>query len=53
MENRPGGAKTSHLLRHMAITSTVRYSNISTTSLYTHLADDELDKAHWETFEKI
>jgi integrase/recombinase XerC len=29
-----------------------RHSNISTTSLYAHLADDELDKVYWETFEK-
>jgi len=52
VENHPGGAKPSHLLRHMAITSTIRQGNISTTSLYAHLADDELDKAYRETFEK-
>jgi hypothetical protein len=28
-----------------------RHSNISTTSLYAHLADEELDKVYWETFE--
>jgi len=29
-----------------------RHSNISTTSLYAHPADDELDKVYRETFEK-
>jgi len=28
-----------------------RHINISTTSLYAHLADEELDKVYWETFE--
>ncbi len=59
------GTITPHSFRHYFVTivlrasgnlkvaqALARHSNISTTSLYTHLADDELDKAYWETFEK-
>jgi integrase/recombinase XerC len=60
------GTITPHSFRHYFVTivlrssgnlkvaqALARHSNISTTSLYAHLADDELDKAYWETFEKI
>jgi len=59
------GIITPHSFRHYFVTivprssgnlkvaqALARHSNISTTSLYAHLADDELDKAYWETFEK-
>jgi site-specific recombinase XerD len=59
------GTITPHSFRHYFVTivlrasgnlkvaqALARHSNISTTSLYAHLADDELDKAYWETFEK-
>jgi site-specific recombinase XerD len=59
------GTITPHSFRHYFVTivlrasgnlkvaqALARHSNISTTSLYTHLADDELDKAYWDTFEK-
>lgn len=58
------GTITPHSFRHYFVTivlrasgnlkvaqALARHSNISTTSLYTHLANDELDKAYWETFE--
>ena len=58
------GTITPHSFRHYFVTivlrasgnlkiaqALARHSNISTTSLYAHLADDELDKAYWETFE--
>jgi site-specific recombinase XerD len=59
------GTITPHSFRHYFVTivlrasgnlkvaqALARHSNISTTSLYAHLADDELDKVYWETFEK-
>jgi integrase/recombinase XerC len=59
------GTITPHSFRHYFVTivlrasgnlkvaqALARHSNISTTSLYAHLADDELDKAYWETFEE-
>lgn len=59
------GTITPHSFRHYFVTivlrasgnlkvaqALARHSNISTTSLYAHLADDELDQAYWETFEK-
>ena len=59
------GTITPHCFRHYFVTialrasgnlkvaqALARHSNISTTSLYAHLADDELDKVYWETFEK-
>ncbi|MEJ2597021.1 MAG: tyrosine-type recombinase/integrase [Anaerolineales bacterium] len=59
------GTITPHSFRHYFVTivlrasgnlkvaqALARHSNISTTSLYAHLADDELDKAYWDTFEK-
>ena len=59
------GTITPHSFRHYFVTivlrssgnlkvaqALARHSSISTTSLYAHLADDELDKAYWETFEK-
>jgi integrase/recombinase XerC len=59
------GTITPHSFRHYFVTivlrasgnlkvaqALARHSNISTTSLYAHLADDELDKTYWETFEK-
>jgi integrase/recombinase XerC len=58
------GTITPHSFRHYFVTivlrasgnlkvaqALARHSNISTTSLYAHLADDELDKAYWDTFE--
>lgn len=58
------GTITPHSFRHYFVTivlrasgnlkvaqALARHSNISTTSLYAHLADEELDKAYWETFE--
>jgi len=58
------GTITPHSFRHYFVTivlrasgnlkvaqALARHSNISTTSLYAHLADDELDQAYWETFE--
>jgi len=63
--NSAAGTITPHSFRHYFVTivlqasgnlkvaqALARHSNISTTSLYAHLADDELDKAYWETFEK-
>ncbi len=59
------GTITPHSFRHYFVTivlrasgnlkvaqALARHSNISTTSLYAHLADEELDKAYWDTFEK-
>jgi integrase/recombinase XerC len=59
------GTITPHSFRHYFVTivlrasgnlkvaqALARHSNISTTSLYAHLADDELDKAYWDTFEE-
>jgi site-specific recombinase XerD len=59
------GTITPHSFRHYFVTivlrasgnlkvaqALARHSSISTTSLYAHLADDELDQAYWETFEK-
>ncbi len=59
------GTITPHSFRHYFVTivlrssgnlkvaqALARHSSISTTSLYAHLADDELDKAYFETFEK-
>jgi site-specific recombinase XerD len=59
------GTITPHSFRHYFVTivlrasgnlkvaqALARHSNISTTSLYAHLADDELDKMYWETFEE-
>ena len=59
------GTITPHSFRHYFVTivlrasgnlkvaqALARHSSISTTSLYAHLADEELDKAYWETFEK-
>lgn len=59
------GTITPHSFRHYFVTivlrasgnlkvaqALARHSNISTTSLYAHLADEELDKAYWETFER-
>ncbi len=59
------GTITPHSFRHYFVTivlrasgnlkvaqALARHSNISTTSLYAHLADEELDRAYWETFEK-
>lgn len=59
------GTITPHSFRHYFVTivlrasgnlkvaqALARHSNISTTSLYAHLANDELDKAYWETFER-
>jgi site-specific recombinase XerC len=56
------GTITPHSFRHYFVTivlrasgnlkvaqALARHSNISTTSLYAHLADDELDKVYWET----
>ena len=58
------GTITPHSFRHYFVTivlrasgnlkvaqSLARHSNISTTSLYAHLADEELDRVYWETFE--
>jgi integrase/recombinase XerC len=58
------GTITPHSFRHYFVTivlrasgnlkvaqALARHSNITTTSLYAHLADDELDQAYWETFE--
>jgi integrase/recombinase XerC len=63
--NAAAGTITPHSFRHYFVTivlrasgnlkvaqALARHSNISTTSLYAHLADDELDKAYWDTFEK-
>jgi site-specific recombinase XerC len=57
------GTITPHSFRHYFVTSVphssgnlkvaqalARHSNISTASLYAHLAGDELDKVYWETF---
>ena len=59
------GTITPHSFRHYFVTivlrasgnlkvaqALARHSNISTTSLYAHLADDELDKVYWDTFEE-
>ena len=59
------GTITPHSFRHYSITivlrasgnlkvaqALARHSNTSTNRLYAHLADDELDKAYRETFEK-
>jgi site-specific recombinase XerD len=59
------GTITPHSFRHYFVTivlrssgnlkvaqALARHSNLSTTSLYAHLANEELDKAYWETFEK-
>jgi site-specific recombinase XerD len=59
------GTITPHSFRHYFVTivlrasgnlkvaqALARHSAISTTSLYAHLADEELDKAYWETFEE-
>ncbi len=59
------GTITPHSFRHYFVTivlrasgnlkvaqALARHSNISTTSLYAHLADEELDKVYWETFER-
>jgi site-specific recombinase XerD len=58
------GAITPHSFRHYFVTivlrasgnlkaaqALARHSSITTTSLYAHLADDELDRAYEETFE--
>jgi len=58
------GTITPHSFRHYFVTMVLRasgnlkvaqglarHSSISTTSLYAHLADEELDRAYWETFE--
>jgi site-specific recombinase XerD len=58
------GTITPHSFRHYFVTIVLRasgnlkvaqglarHSSISTTSLYAHLADEELDKVYWETFE--
>jgi integrase/recombinase XerC len=63
--DKAAGTITPHSFRHYFVTivlrasgnlkvaqALARHSNISTTSLYAHLADDELDKAYWDTFEK-
>jgi integrase len=59
------GTITPHSFRHYFVTivlrasgnlkvaqALARHSSISTTSLYAHLANDELDKVYWETFEE-
>ena len=59
------GRITPHSFRHYFVTSVLRgtgnlryaqalarHENIETTKRYTHLADDELDKAYYEVFEK-
>ncbi len=59
------GTITPHSFRHYFVTvvlrssgnlkvaqALARHSNISTTSLYAHLVDDELDKVYWEAFEE-
>ncbi|HSG41512.1 MAG TPA: tyrosine-type recombinase/integrase [Anaerolineales bacterium] len=59
------GKITPHSFRHYFVTSILRvtgnlvkaqmlarHKNIETTKSYTHLADDELDKAYYEVFEK-
>jgi integrase len=59
------GSITPHSFRHYFVTSVLlgtgnlvtaqklaRHENIETTKRYTHLADDELDKAYYEVFEK-
>jgi len=59
------GRITPHSFRHYFVTSILRgtgnlryaqalarHENIETTKRYTHLADDELDKAYYEVFEK-
>jgi len=59
------GKITPHSFRHYFVTSVLRgtgnmryaqmlarHENIETTKRYTHLSDDELDKAYYEVFEK-
>ena len=59
------GKITPHSFRHYFVTSVLRgtgnlvmaqklarHENIETTKRYTHLADDELDKAYYDVFEK-
>jgi integrase/recombinase XerC len=59
------GTITPHSFRHYFVTivlrssghlkvaqALARHSNISTISLYANLADDELDRVYWETFDK-
>jgi integrase len=58
------GKITPHSFRHYFVTTVLRgtgnlvmaqklarHENIETTKRYTHLADDELDKAYFEVFE--
>lgn len=59
------GKITPHSFRHYFVTSVLRgsgnlklaqelarHSNIQVTQRYTHLSNDELDKAYYEIFEK-
>jgi site-specific recombinase XerD len=59
------GKITPHSFRHYFVTSVLRgtgnlryaqelarHKNIEVTQRYTHLANDELDKAYYEVFEK-
>jgi site-specific recombinase XerC len=59
------GTITPHSFRHFFVTSVLRgtgnlryaqelarHKNIAVTQRYTHLSNDELDKAYYEVFEK-